>query len=425
MKKKLVSVLMVATMAATMLAGCGKGDAEAKGSVYYLNFKPEADAAWQDLAAKYTEETGVEVKVVTAAEGTYEETLTADIDKQDAPTLFQISGAVGYESWKDYCLDLSDSEVYKELTSDDFAVVKDGGVYGIAYVYEGYGIITNKALLEKAGYTVDDIKDFNSLKAVSEDITARSRELGFSAFTSAGLDSSSSWRFSGHLANLPLFYEFEADGVDAQPATIKGTYLDNFKGIWDVYTQNATCAPAELSAKTGDDAVAEFVNGQAVFYQNGTWAYGDVASIGDENIGYLPIYVGVRDEKEGLSCGTENYWAVNSQASEADQKATLDFLHWVVTSEAGTSALADDMGFVSPFKSAKSVKNVLCNIMNEYVADGCYNVSWAFNYTPNTESWRAPVVSALAAYSAGTGDWDAVVSAFVDGWAEQYQLSQQ
>lgn len=412
-------------MAATMLAGCGKGDSEAQGSVYYLNFKPEADAAWQDLAAKYTEETGVEVKVVTAAEGTYEETLTADIDKKDAPTLFQISGAVGYESWKDYCLDLSDSDVYKELTSDDFAIVKDGGVYGIAYVYEGYGIITNKALLEKAGYTVDDIKDFASLKAVAEDITARSAELGFSAFTSAGLDSSSSWRFSGHLANLPLFYEFEADGINAQPATIKGTYLDNFKGIWDVYTQNATCAPSELSAKTGDDSVAEFVNGQAVFYQNGTWAYGDISSIGDENIGYLPIYVGVRDEKEGLSCGTENYWAVNSQASEADQKATLDFLHWVVTSDAGTSALANDMGFVSPFKSAKSVQNVLCNIMNEYVADGCYNVSWAFNYTPNTESWRAPVVSALAAYSAGTGDWDAVVSAFVDGWAEQYQLSQQ
>lgn len=425
MKKKLVSALLVTSMAAAMLAGCGNGGADETGSVYYLNFKPEADEAWQALAKTYTEQTGVEVKVVTAAEGTYEETLTADIDKKDAPTLFQISGAVGYESWKDYCLDLSDSEVYKQLTSDDFAVKNDNGVYGIAYVYEGYGIITNKALLAEAGYSVDDIKDFNSLKAVAEDITARSADLGFSAFTSAGLDSSSSWRFSGHLANIPLFYEFDEDGIISQPATIKGTYLDNFKAIWDVYTQNATCAPSELSAKTGDDAVAEFVNGQAVFYQNGTWAYGDISSIGDDNIGYLPIYIGVRDEKEGLSCGTENYWAVNSQASEADQKATLDFLNWVVTSDEGTSALANDMGFVSPFKNAKSVSNVLCNIMNQYVADGCYNVSWAFNFTPNTESWRAPVVSALAAYSAGTGDWDAVVSAYVDGWAEQYQLSQQ
>jgi len=449
MKKKLLVTLLASSMVLSMLAGCGasteapaatdstetttetatEADAPAAsaegGKVYYLNFKPEADEYWQKIAATYTEQTGVPVTVVTAAEGTYEETLTAEIDKTEAPTLFQISGAVGYESWKDYCLDLSGSKVYGELTSDDFAIKNDNGVFGIAYVYEGYGIVANKSLLEKAGYSIDDVKDFASLKSISEDIASKKDELGFTAFTSAGLDSSSSWRFSGHLANIPLFYEFEADGITSQPAAIKGTYLDNFKGIWDVYTQYATCAPADLTSKTGDDSVAEFVNGEAVFYQNGTWCYNDIKSIGDENIGYLPIYIGVRDEKEGLSCGTENYWAVNSLASAEDQQATLDFLYWMVTSEEGTTALASDMGFVSPFKSAKSVDNVLCNIMNEYVADGCYNVSWAFNFTPNTESWRAPVVSALAAYSAGTGSWDDVVTAYVDGWAEQYELSQQ
>lgn len=60
----------------------------ADGSVYYLNFKPEADAAWQELAKLYTEQTGVPVKVVTAASGTYEETLTAEMDKSEAPTMF-------------------------------------------------------------------------------------------------------------------------------------------------------------------------------------------------------------------------------------------------------------------------------------------------------------------------------------------------
>ena len=45
--------------------GCGKKDD--KGSVYYLNFKPESGTIWEDIAKQYTEETGVEVKVVTAA----------------------------------------------------------------------------------------------------------------------------------------------------------------------------------------------------------------------------------------------------------------------------------------------------------------------------------------------------------------------
>lgn len=421
MKKKVLSVLLATTMVATMFAGCGT-KSSAKGSVYYLNFKPEADKAWQELAKAYKEETGVEVKVVTAAEGKYEETLTAQIDKENAPTLFQISGAVGYETWKDYCLDLSSSKVYGELTSDDFVVKSGNGVYGIAYVYEGYGLVVNKNLLSKAGYKKEDIKDFASLKAIAEDISSKKDTLGFTAFTSAGLDASSSWRFSGHLANLPLFYEFRDDNVTSQPATIKGTYLDKFKAVWDLYTQNATCEAKDLSAKDGDTSVSEFVNGKAVFYQNGTWCYNDIKSIGDENIGYVPIYFGVDDAKQGLCCGTENFWAVNSTSSKEDQQATLDFLYWVATSDKGTTALANDMGFVSPFKSAKPVQNVLCNEMNEYVANGCYNVSWAFNYTPNTEQWRAPVVSALASYSAG-GSWDDVVKAFVDGWAEQYKAA--
>lgn len=419
--KKVLSIVMVLAMVLCLFAGCAK---EEVGSVYYLNFKPEQDAAWQTLAKAYTEETGVEVKVVTAAEGTYEETLTAEIDKDAAPTLFQVSGTVGLESWKDYCLDLADSEVYAELTSDDFALKEGDAVYGVAYVYEGYGIIVNTKLLAEAGYKVEDIKSYAKLKEVAEDITARKDDLGFAAFASAGLASSSSWRFSGHLANMPLYYEFEEDGVTSQPATIKGTYLENFKNIWDLYINNSTIDPTTLTSEQ-NDATAEFKAGKAVFYQNGTWEYSNVADVGDENLGYLPIYVGVKDENQGLCCGTENYWAVNSEASKADQKATLDFLKWVVTSEKGTTALAEDMGFVSPFKKAKDVDNVLCNIMNQYVADGCYNVSWAFNYTPNVDTWRAGVVDAMAAYSAGTGEWDAVKTAFVDGWAEQYTLSKQ
>ena len=76
----------------------------ASGKVYYLNFKPEQDQAWQDLAATYTEQTGVPVTVITAADGTYEQTLKSEIAKTEAPTLFQVNGPVGLKNWKDYCL---------------------------------------------------------------------------------------------------------------------------------------------------------------------------------------------------------------------------------------------------------------------------------------------------------------------------------
>ncbi|MBQ3891195.1 MAG: ABC transporter substrate-binding protein [Lachnospiraceae bacterium] len=449
MKKKL-ALLLAAAMTVASLAGCGEAKtqpqtqtketttetktetetateektSEATGSVYYLNFKPEADEAWQKLAADYTAKTGVDVKIVTAASGTYSETLTAEMGKSSAPTLFQCGNEEGLETWKDYCLDLSNTDFYKEMTTDDFNLKGENGeVYCAGYCYEAFGIITNKTLLKKAGYEVSDIKDFASLKKIAEDIQSRKDELGFAAFTSAGLDGSSSWRFSGHLANMPLFYEFRDDNVTSQPAEIKGTYLNLYKNIWDLYINNATCAPNEITAKTGDESEAEFFNGKAVFYQNGTWEYANLTKNGmtDDDLCMIPIYCGAEgEEKAALCCGTENCWAVNAKASEEDIKATLDFMYWVVTSDEGTQMMAQEFGPI-PFKAAKASSNVFFTNANDLIAKGNYVVTWAFNYTPNVDAWREGVVSALQQYSAAGGDWSNVEKAFVNGWAAQYQ----
>ena len=397
----------------------------ATGSVYYLNFKPESDEAWQALAKTYTEQTGVPVTVVTAASGTYEQTLTSEMDKSEAPTMFQVGNPGAVATWGEYCIDLTGTDVYNEMTTHAFDQVGDDGfTYSIGYCYECYGIIVNKALLEQAGHSIDEIKDFESLKAVADDIHARADELGFDAFSSAGLDSSSSWRFSGHLANMPLYYEFRDDGITSQPETIKGTYLDNFKMIWDLYTTDSATTGADLLTSTGDASEAEFGEGKAVFFQNGSWEYanlvGEKFNMDPANLQMIPIYCGVEGETDaGLCSGTENCWAVNCEADEEDIQATLDFMKWVVTSDEGTTMLAEQFG-PCPFKSAKTPENVFFADANDLTAEGKYVVTWAFNFTPAVDDWRAGVVDALGQYTAGTGDWDAVVSAFVDGWATQY-----
>ncbi len=396
----------------------------AAGSVYYLNFKPEQDEAWQALAAAYTAETGVPVTVLTAASGTYEETLMAEMGKSEAPTLFQVNGPVGLANWKDYCYDLSGSDIYGHLTSDGFALTEDGAVYGIAYVIESYGIIANKALLEKAGYAAEDINSFETLKAVAEDITARSAELGFAAFSSAGMDGSSDWRFKTHLANLPIYFEYQADGIGTT-TEIKGTYLDAYRNIWDLYINNSTCAPAELSAKTGDDSRNEFLNGEAVFFQNGSWEYGSLSAVySDDELVMLPIYIGVGDEaNQGLCTGTENYWCVNKEAAQEDIDATLAFINWCVSSEQGAAAMANDMGFVIPFDTAVESPNLFVKQDVAYTAAGKNPVSWNFPTMPS-EEWKNMVGQALTAYAADQTDanWEAVVTAFVDGWASEYAM---
>lgn len=461
MKKKLISVLLSVAMVSAMLVGCGSTAAPAEsapaetpaaaettaaettvaeettaaagdGSVYYLNFKPEQDEQWQTLAKAYTEETGTPVTVMTAASGTYESTLKSEIAKEEAPTLFQVNGPVGLATWKDYCYDLAGSDIYSQLKSDDFALKDGDSVLGVAYVIETYGIIYNKTLM--ADYCaldnavvadVSEINSFDKLKAVADDIQARKDELGVEgAFTSAGMDSSSDWRFKTHLANLPIYYEYEEKGIGSTDA-IEGTYLDNYKNIWDLYITDSTCEPTLLSSKTGTDAESEFALGEAVFFQNGTWEYGALIDAGmtDDDLGMLPIYIGAEgEENQGLCTGSENYWCVNKNASEADIQATLAFLNWVITSDTGRDCVANEMGFVTPFKSfddGYSAQNALLKAADEYIADGKTSVKWCFTTMPS-EEWKNGVGSALMEYAQGTGKWDAVTTAFVDGWATEY-----
>ena len=239
MSKKLFALVLSLSMVMTMLlAGCtSKPDAdnstppadstkpgseasqpvdnnggEAKGRVYWLNFKPESDEVLNNVAKMYTEKTGVPVKIVTAASGTYSQTLNAEMGKSEAPTIFNVGNQAGVRDWTDYALDLTGTPIANELNTDAYNLYDENGkLVSIGYCYECYGIIVNPDLVEKAGHTMDEITNFETLKAVVEDIHARAGELGFDAFTSCDMDGSSSWRFTGHMANLEYYYEQEGE----------------------------------------------------------------------------------------------------------------------------------------------------------------------------------------------------------------------
>lgn len=459
MKKKILCFIICVTMTIVSLVGCGTtsgenttdngntnqtddtadagqaNDVVATGKVYYLNFKPEQAENWEDLAQKYTAKTGVPVTVVTAASGEYETTLKSEMAKSNAPTLFQVNGPVGLASWKDYCYDLKDSEIYNQVESDDY-VLKDGeAVAGIVYAIESYGIIYNKTLLDAYCRTegavissADEINSFDQLKAVADDIQAKKDELGIlGAFASAGMDPSSDWRFKSHLVNIPIYYEYKDSDIDST-GEIKGTYLDNLKQIWDLYLTDSTCAPTLLSSKTGDDAAAEFASGDVVFYQNGTWAYNDCIADGltDEELGMLPIYIGVPgEENQGVCTGSENYWCVNKNASDADIQATLDFLNWCITSDTGREALAKEMGFLTPFMSFGEnymPENPLVAAANAYTVAGKTPVPWTLLSIPS-DNWKNQVGAALTQYAEGKLSWDDVKNIFVNSWASEYEIT--
>ena len=464
MKKKVISALLSVAMISSLLIGCSSNNAEAPaekaeasaetekaeepakeaetseasaeaGSVYYLNFKPEVDEQWQEIAAAYTEETGVPVKVVTAASGTYEEVLKSEIAGSDAPTLFQINGPVGYNSWKDYCMDLTDTELYKNLSDKSLAVTgSDGGVYGVPYTVESYGIIYNDEIMQKyfamdgaVAKSVDEINSFDTLKAVVEDMQAKKDELGIDGvFACTSLLPGEDWRWQTHLANIPVYYEYKDKGV-TDLDELEFTYSENFKNIFDLYINNSTCAPTLLGSKAVTDSMAEFALGQCAMVQNGNWGWGQISGVDgnvvtEENVKFMPIYIGAAGEaNQGLCTGTENFWCVNSQTSEANQKATLDFVNWLISSDAGKDYMVNTLGNAAPFTTFgddEKPQDPLAKEMFRYMENGKTSVSWNFTTFPS-QDFKDDFGAALLEYCNGNMTWDEVADTVVTRWAEE------
>ncbi len=444
MKRKLLSLVIAiaCSISCLSLAGCGEKD---KSQVYFLNFKPESASVYEELAKKYEEETGVKVKVVTAAANNYEQTLKSEIAKNDAPTIFQVNGPVGYDAWKDYCLDIKDSKLYSFLSDKDLAIKEDDGVYAIPYVVEGYGIIYNDAIMKKYFAlknrktnltSTDEIDSFDKLKAVVEDMTANKEALGIKGvFASTSLSSGEDWRWQTHLLNVPIYYEILEKGEDLDATLslldaneIEFKYADNFSKIFDLYINNSVTAKTLLGSKSVADSMAEFALGEAAMVQNGNWAWSQISgvqgnTVKETDIKMLPIYLGIEGEKgQGICIGTENYFAINKNADETSQKASLDFLEWLFSSETGKRYVTEQLGFITPFNTFSEDElpnDPLAKEISRYMNDDSLkNIPWAFSAFPS-DAFKKEVGSALLDYVQGEKKWEDVKHAVADKWKSE------
>lgn len=443
MPRKLLTLFSVLLIAAFAISACGTpatGTSPAGnkgGEIYYLNFKPEVSEIYQKISDAYLAETGVTLKVVTAAAGTYEQTLKSEIAKADAPVLFQINGPVGYAAWKEYTADLKDTELYQHLSDKSMAVTDGGGVYGIPYVVEGYGIIYNNAIMTKyfaldgaKAKSMAEVNNFAKLKEVVEDMTARKDELGIEGvFSSTSLKPGEDWRWQTHLANVPVFYEFRDNKIDIKDpqatVEIKFQYSENFKNIFDLYLNNSVTDPKLLGSKSVDDSMAEFALGKSAMVQNGNWAWGQISGVDGnvvkaEDVKFLPIYTGMPgEEKQSICIGTENFFAINKKASAEKQKLAADFIYWLYSSPTGKSFVTNDLKFIAPFDTfAENEKptDPLAKEVIRYVSDSnLYNVSWNFVVFPS-QTFKDNFGAALLQYAQGSKSWDDVKTLFIEQW---------
>ena len=445
--KKPISLLLsiICLLSCISLAGCGKKKTTS-GEVYFLNFKPESAAVYEELAKKYEEEKGVKVKVVTAAANNYEQTLKSEIAKSSAPTIFQVNGPVGYDEWDDYCLYIKDSKLYDMLSDKDLAIKDDGGVYAVPYVIEGYGIIYNNAIMEKYFAlpdkksdlkSADEIDSFDKLKTVVEDMTANLQKLGIEGvFASTSLSSGEDWRWQSHLLNVPLYYEmFEKNDADSDLSlamykadNIEYKYAENFEKLFDLYINNSITKPTLLGSKSVADSMAEFALGKVAMVQNGNWSWSQISgvkgnTVKEEDIKMMPMYTGIEGEKgQGICIGTENYLAINKNSTDEQQKNSLDFLEWLFSSNTGKNYVTNKLDFITPFNTfsdAELPNDPLAKEISRYMKDDSLkNIPWIFTGFPS-EAFKKEVGSSLLDYVQGDKKWEDVRKSITDKWKSE------
>lgn len=440
--KKYSAIILAALTASTAFTACGNGNSSGNSSsakaVRFLNFKPEIATVYEEVVKKYNEETGNTVIVETAANNTYEQTLSAKMATSEAPVIFQINGPRGYANWKDYCADLTDTELYRHLTDKSSALIFDGKCYGIPYTVEGYGIIYNEEItdkyfdLENKAVEFDDMEDVNSfekLKAVVEDMQANKEALGIKGvFASTSLKPGDDWRWQTHLANVPIYYEFKNNNVDLSGDATKEIsfeYGDYFRNIFDLYIDNSVTDRKMLGSKITDESMAEFALGECAMVQNGNWAWSQINGISGNtvtagNIKYLPIYTGVPgEEDQGLCIGTENFFCINSQADEETRKAAAEFLFWLYSSDSGKNFVTNSLGFIAPFDTFSDAERpddpLTHEVLDWMEEDDIVNIPWNFTLFPS-QTFKDDFGAALLQYAQGSIDWEDVKQVVTSSW---------
>lgn len=435
-KKKIFSLVMAASLAVGTLAGCGGqtaagGSSSASGSssgktVKVFQLKVEINDALQQLAQEYEKETGVKIDITTVGGGAdYGASLKAEFQKGTEPDIFMIQGAGDYKVWQDKIDELTDQEWVKNAVNGTLDTVTiDKKIYGMPAATEGYGLIYNKEILDKAGIDPSSIDTIDKLKDAFKTLDSKKADLGIDNVVS--YTTKETWVTGNHTFNMALASQQDPDKFTK----------DYIAGTADI-VNNQGCKDwanlVELLCKYGggktldtidySTQVANFALGKTAFIQQGNWIASDLDKLEAKfDMGFVPLAINNDTKISGaIPVGVPMYWVVNKDSSV--NKEAKAFLDWMVTSKTGQESLVNDMNMIPAFKNFDvESKNPLNKSITEYNKAG-KTLKWAFTNLPDgfTRDKIGPLFSTFAASDMGDAAKQTLLQGVQDASPKQAQ----
>ncbi len=338
--KKLVAVIL--TLALVLMSVSALAD------IRISNLKVEIDAALQAYAAEYSKTAGFNVEASSVGGGAdYSGSVKAELQAGNMPDIFVIEGLGGYNEWKDYIEDLSDTEFAKN-TSVAFTV--DGKVYGFPVAVEGFGLAYNKDLLEKAGIDPATLTNYDAYAAAFEKLDSMKAELGLDMVVSmvAGTTTGMTWVTGLHNFNVYLTVGNQRNDTTYIDQVLEGKvdeerfhqYCQYVALLFQYSTQDM------LLNGTQDSQLAAFANGKAAFYHQGNWMDPSLVLLNpDFEIAYAP-HPFLHEDTDGILVNPPSWYVVNENGNKDE---AIAYLNYLATSEDGADYMVNKAAMVPAF----------------------------------------------------------------------------
>lgn len=425
--KRLLGIILA--LAVVMVSCTKSGGSDEVVEVNIFQFKVEIAEALDEAARLYeAENPGVKIVIETVGGGDdYGAALRAKNASGNMADIYNVGGPQDVKDWMNMLEDLSD-EPWVDQAMDGIlgGVTVDNKVYALPFNMEGYGFAYNKAIFADAGIDASKIVDYDSLAEACATLDAKIKSGELSdkyplleaVFEYAARET---WVTGLHTSNVALSQEL-GNVLDAFDATsIDFKYAEGLKKLMDLQAMYSASAN-DTSLLNSVDYSTQVDTGIAIervaIIQQGNWIYGGVKNVDPavaENLDFLPMPV-VGAKEDSIAVGVPMYWAVNSEASDADKDASKDFLNWLYTSEAGKDIVVNKFFFIPPLKGydAYPVKDPLGQAITRYAAEG-RTIPWVFMGYPT--AWGMDVLGVkIQAYYAGEMTWEEVIEESKAQW---------
>lgn len=357
---------------------------EEKVTIIVTNGKGEIASQYEQAAKDFmSANPNITVEAYTGAVG---DTLNI-FDKLTASgkiiTIAMMEPGAALDKYKDWGIDLT-NEKWNEETKDGFKNPQ-GQIVGFPFSIEGFGLVYNKKVVEKAvGGSFDpfSINTRDKFKALLDKIQASGVKYPI-AYQTEG------WSVSNHYSSQFLNQVSDPNTIVAQLKEGKFDLASN--AVWNGYYDTMDLLASKQYNKYGerplgkyyDDAHLSVGKGESAILFNGNWAFDSLKAVAGDSFGFMPVPVDNNPDNplnNKIVAGPTNIYLINKDATPAQQEAGKKFLNWLVYDKVGQDFMVNKSQVISAFKNnPNKVTNPLGVAIAEAIAQG-KTMSFSTNY---------------------------------------------